>query len=95
MFNTIILRKGSEILTNKEYKGFTNGDTIWGDNASPEELNRWPVEYKEEAKEILAKLKCTYEHDEAQSRWYITEYALEYCETDEDGEFVEGSDYDF
>lgn len=25
---------------------------------------------------------------------YIDEWALEYCECDEDGEFVEGSDYD-
>lgn len=24
----------------------------------------------------------------------VEEYALEYCETDQDGEFVEGSDYD-
>ena len=30
-----------------------------------------------------------------QNTYYVTEYALEYCDTDEDGEFVDGSDYLF
>lgn len=92
MFNTIILWKGYEILTNKEHENFETGDTIWGDNACPEELNRWPIEYKEEAQRILAGYRSSY--DKGPNLWCIEEYALEYCETDEDGEFVEGSDYD-
>ena len=30
MFNTIILRKGYEILTDKEHENFETGDTVWG-----------------------------------------------------------------
>lgn len=94
MFNTIILWKGQEILTNKEHEDFETGDTVWGDNATPTELNRWPMECKEEAQRILAGYRSSYEYDKGQNRWYIEEYALEFCETDEDGEFVEGSDYE-
>lgn len=41
-----------------------------------------------EAKAELAKYRCEY-----YDGWAI-EYALEYFEADEDGEFVEGSDYE-
>lgn len=90
--NTIILRKGYEILTDKEHEGFEKGDTIWGENAYSEELQRWDASGADEAREALGNLHSTYEHDGG--RWYITEYALEFCTTDEDGEFLEGSDYD-
>lgn len=36
--------------------------------------------------------KCTYK--KGIELTYIDEWALEYCECDEDGDFVEGSDYD-
>lgn len=91
MFNTIILKKGYARLTNKEYKGFSKGDTIWGIDRNPEELKRWNIEDKEEAEKELAKYRCTYSGG---NLWDIEEYALEYCECDEEGEFVEGSDYD-
>ena len=94
MFNTIILKKGYEILTDKEHGNFETGGTIWGENAYSEELNRWPIECKEEAQRILAGYRSSYEYDKGQNRWYIEEYALEFCETDDDGEFVEGSDYE-
>lgn len=36
--------------------------------------------------------KCDYYN--AGESVYITEYALEYCECDEDGEFIQGADFD-
>lgn len=93
MFNTIILKKGEETLAKSEYKNFEKGDTIYGENSEPEELKRWSIEEKEEAKKELAKYRCEYvKHAEC---WSVKEYALEYCECDEDGDFVEGADYDF
>ena len=88
MFNTIILHMGNEILTKKEYKNFRKGDTIWGADSNAEELKRWPIEKEEEAKAELAKFRCEYEDG------YITEYALEWCEYDEDGEFIDGSNFE-
>lgn len=57
------------------------------------ELKRWDITQAEEAKAELAKYNCSYSKGIA--LYYIEEYALEYCECDEDGEFVQGSDYDF
>lgn len=93
MNNIIILEKGEAILTESEYKKFTKGDTIYGDNNNPEELKRWNIDQVDEAKAELAKYKS--EYTRGGQLHYITEYALEYCKCDKDGEFVEGSDYDF
>ncbi len=92
MFNTIILKKGEAYLTNREYEKFEKGDTIWGTDRETEELKRWNIEDEEEAKKELAKYRCSYER--RNDNWDIEEYALEYCECDKDGEFVEGSDFD-
>lgn len=92
MNNTIRLLKGSERLNNRNYENFSKGDSIFGDFAEPEEIKRWSMDQEEEAKETLKKYRCEYE--KARELWYITEYALEYFEADEDGEFVSGSDYD-
>lgn len=94
MFNTIILKTGYARLTNDEFKKFEKGDLICGNNSYPEEIKRWNIAQEEEAKEELKKFHCSYEkyNDYLME---IEEYALEYCECDEDGEFLEGSDYDF
>lgn len=92
MKNTIIMRHGVEMLTKKEFRKFTKGDTIKGENSYPEEEGRWSIEDKEEAKAWLSAHECTYR--ESVELVYIEEYALEYCTCDEDGEFVDGSDYD-
>lgn len=92
MLNTIRLLKGTASLTRVEIKKFEKGDTIWGNDSDPEELQRWSIDQKEEAKEELAKFNCTYENFGEVTD--IEEYALEYFEADEDGEFYEGSDYD-
>lgn len=87
-YNTIILIEGFEVLTDKEYKNFEKGNTIWGIDNNAKEVKRWSIEQEDEAKAELAKLTCEY----ANGR--ITEYALEYCECDEDGEFICGSDFE-
>lgn len=91
--NEIRLLKGERRITNEELKKFQKGDTIWGNDENPEELKRWTIEEKEEAKKELAALRCRY----ARYNEHLTdveEYALEYFEADESGEFVEGSDFD-
>ena len=92
MFNTIILLKGTETLTKKQFKNFEKGNTIFGLNQEPEELQRWSIEKKDEAEKVLSELKCEYR--QLSEGVDITEYALEYCECDKDGEFVQGSDFD-
>lgn len=92
MFNTIILKKGYACLTDQEYKSFTKGDTICGADREPVELMRWSIEDIEEAKKVLAEHRCRYTHWNV---WDIEEYGLEYCRCDEDGTFIEGSDFDF
>lgn len=91
MNNTIILKRGYATLTNSEYKKFNKGDTIYGIDSEPEEIKRWNMEQKAQALVELNDYRCTYSGGNV---WNIEEYALEYCECDEDGEFVEGSDYD-
>lgn len=94
MNNTIILKHCEIRLTREEFKKFKKGDSICGeDNYPVEELKIWDMSNREEAKTELAKHHCTYKEDG--SLYNIQEYALEYCECDEDGEFVQGSDFEF
>lgn len=90
--NTIILLKGELMLPKREYKCFEKGSTIWGVDRQPEEIKRWNIEQEQEAKAELAKLRC--EYIKRPEMYDITEYALEYCECDEDGELVSGSNFD-
>lgn len=91
-YNTIILLKGKRYLTNQEYKKFKKGDTIWGVDNNSEVLKRWNITQKDEALEELKKYKCIY--DTEGNNNLIEEYALEFFEADEDGEFIQGSDYE-
>lgn len=97
MFNTIILKKGEGTVSLKE--SVEKGATIWGYDSDPEEVKRWSDISEEdwdktvcEAKKELDKYKCEYIKRIAVCD--VIEYALEYCECDEDGEFSNGSDYD-
>lgn len=92
MNNTIRLLKGYECLTKKDYKNFEKGDTICGLNREPEELKRCPVDQKEEALKELAMYRCKYR--KLAELVEITEFALEFFEADEDGDFVSGSDFE-
>lgn len=88
--NTIILKKGFCKLTNQQFKNFQKGDTIFGCDSDPEEVMRWNFSQENEAKAELDKYFCTYHGG---FDYDVTEYALEYCSCDSDGEFIEGSDY--
>lgn len=93
MLDMIRLLHGECRVTNEELKKFKKGDTIWGNDTDPEELKRWTIEEKEEAEEEIAKFCCK----SVRYNEYLTdieEYALEYFEADENGEFVEGSNFD-
>ena len=92
MNNTIILKKGTRNLTNKEHKNFQKGDAVYGLNVEPEELKRWNIADKSEALKELSKHRCSYRR--GCEDWQIEEFALEYCECNENGEFISGSDYD-
>lgn len=91
MNNTIILKHGTKRLTDNEYKKFSKGDTIFGNDSHPDEIRCWDINQMDEAKAELAKHRCSYTHGNI---WEIEEYALEYCEYDDD-EFVSGSDFEF
>ena len=95
MYHTIRLLKGEGLYPRKAFEeNFSQGDTIFGDNCEPIELARWNIEDKEEAEATLAKYQCEYNYGELQNTYYVTEYGLEYCDCDEDGELVHGSDFD-
>lgn len=91
---TIILLHGYSVFTWQEYKKFTEGDLIYGENENPEEIARWSIEDEQAAIKELNKYKCSYEHNSS-GTYTVNEYALEYCVTDEEGEFIEGSDFTF
>lgn len=93
MWNTIRLLKGQLSVDEKHLKNFSHGDTICGLDAEPQEIERYSIGEKDEAAENLAKYKC--EYWKGAELYYWEEYALEYCNTDEDGDFISGSDYDF
>lgn len=92
MFNTIVLKKGEGTYTRNEWERFKKGNTILGCDSEPEEIKRWSIDHKEEAQEELKKYRCRYFKDA--NFYYVEEYALEYCECDNDEEFISGSDYD-
>lgn len=94
MNNTIILKRGFTRLTLAEYKKFNRFDTIAGVDSNPEEIKRWDISDKENALKELKKYNCVYKKYN-DSLIDIEEYMLEYCKCDKDGEFIEGSDYEF
>ena len=87
------------ILTKKVKKQVppdTTAQIFWLKNRKP---NNWKDrvetdEDKEEAEARLAKYQCEYNYGELQNTYYVTEYGLEYCDCDEDGEWEAGSDFD-
>lgn len=87
------LLKSEARLTKEELKGFEKGDLIIGNDVNPEELKRWTGEgCHEKALEELKKFNSSYYMEEQLTD--VTEYAVETYEADEDGNFLDGSDYD-
>lgn len=90
MTNTIILRHGFGEITDK-------GDTIWGIDSDAQEVKRWDISDTEAARHELSLHKCQYREETTSHGSKVLqadEWALEYCECDEDGDFVQGSDFD-
>ena len=92
VINTIILLHNSEKLTSKEYRNFNKGDSIYGNDSSPTEIQRWNIDCEKQAKDELEKYHCSYEKNG--DLYYIDEYALMYCGTDKNGEFTMGSNFE-
>ena len=87
------LLKNEARLTKEELKGFEKGDLITGNDVNPEELKRWTGEgCHEKALEELKKFNSSYYMEEQLTD--AIEYAVETYEADEDGNFLDGSDYD-
>lgn len=87
------LLKNEARLTKEELKGFEKGDLITGNDVNPEELKRWTGEgCREKAIEELKKFNSSYYMEEQLTD--AIEYAVETYEADEDGNFLDGSDYD-
>lgn len=86
--NTIVLHNGRGEVTAK-------GDTIWGADSEPREVKRWHISEEAAAKAELAKHKCEYWATSGVVGRIVMgdEWALEYCECDEDGEWDQGSDF--
>lgn len=91
MYNAIRLIKGERFLAKREWEKFEKGDTVFGIDIDPVELKKWTIDQKEEAQEELSKYRC--EYWKTGDTYNVREYALEYFEEDEDGEFECGSDY--
>ena len=94
-FNTIILLGNVASLTKAEWSKFNEGDLILGNDTDPDELMRGDIKQEQEAKAELAKYTCCYVQDSNPSLVFVEEYALMYCDTDDDGEFIEGADFVF
>ncbi len=93
-WNTIQLVKGEECLTREEFEILGEGDSIYGNWSSPKRLAVFSGKDQEAARKELSKYNCHYTFRSMDGLVYVEEYALEYCNLDEDGEFVDGSDYD-
>lgn len=89
--NTLRLLRGKAFYTDKEYKKFQKGDTIFGIDSNPAELGRWDISQKENAFEELMKHKCLYLTGGNNNM--AEEYALEIFKSDEDGDWISGSDF--
>lgn len=96
MNNTIILMHGSATLTINELIRQHQYDSLNGCDSNPIEEMRWSIDQEDLAKAELAKHACTYSLITNDTQLVdIDEWQLEYCECDEDGEFVSGSDLDY
>lgn len=67
------IRSGSAMLTEKEFKKFQKGDTINGTYKSSVAISYDTIE---EAKQMLKRLKCTYERNNANGLYFVSEYGF-------------------
>lgn len=89
-YNTIILLHGTGEIAAK-------GDAIFGIDSNAQEIQRWPIGQKADAMAALAEHRCIYREASTFTGSAVIqadEWALEFCECDEDGEYITGADYD-
>lgn len=93
-YNTIILKKGVEKLSQKEKQTYKKGDLIYGKRDKPPvELKRWTLENEKKAEIELEKYFCWMDSSIFSGK--VFEYALVYCQTDENGEVIKELEYKF
>lgn len=86
-YNTIILKKAIEELSWKRKQTYKMGDLIYGKGEKqPVELKRWTSENEEKAEWELEKYFCWIDRGSCSGK--AMEYALIYCQTDENGEVI-------
>ena len=84
------LLKGDEMLSFKELEKFEVGDTIWSDGATPKELALYTEE--EFARREFKHLRSIYNTSGYVAN--IIEYALEFATYDDEGNLIEGANYE-
>ncbi len=67
-------------------KKFEKGFTIWGEDSNPDTI--WEGWSDRQAWKMIDRFHCEYKSG------FADEYALEIYEADEDGEFIDGSDFE-
>lgn len=90
MYNTILLLHGIGEIEAK-------GDAIFGVDSCAREIRRWPIGQKAEALAELAKYRCAYRSSSTFTGSAVTqadEWALEFCECGDGGEYITGADYE-
>ena len=95
MYNIISLWKGTGVLNGKEFKMFDKGDSIIGVHGLDRELLKdWQIHEFTEANKELEKYKCEYRLC-GDGTVLIEEYGLEYYTINDEGQVIDGSEFDF
>lgn len=82
MFNSIRLVHGIGVVSRRGEAYIESGEPV----------KCWPIEEKDKAYTELANHRCTYSKGD-KKKAHADEWALEFCELDEEGMFVDGSDF--
>lgn len=92
--NTIILKHSeSNYSANDVRRGKVSQGDSFIDQYESGEVKRWSINDEAAALAELAKHKCTYDY--RNGTVWADEWALEFFEADEDGEFVMGADEEY
>lgn len=93
-FNTVILKHCERNYSAADVRrGNVSRGDCFIDQYDIGEVNRWSIDDEAAALAELAKHKCSYSYRDG-TVW-ADEWALEFFEADEDGEFVIGSDEEY
>lgn len=91
--DTIILIHGSSQCKARDWrKKIFPGEAVFGIDNNSQYIKKWPAEEEASAYKELSSKKCEY-YRTGDTIW-LDEWALMWCECDEDGEFISGADYE-